>query len=115
MIFPTNLSNQVIFWAAGTTALCILVATVAAWLWSSDPGPASPSPSIQQGVRLCQLNDDKDGSDTDINIIAIHSLDTRSPNTWTWGAKKSRNPVNWLADPEMLPSKVGAARIFICN
>jgi hypothetical protein len=66
-------------------------------------------------VRLYQVNPDKDASDTDIDIIAIHGLDTKSPDTWTWKAKHPRDNVNWLADPEMLPSQVGAARIFTCN
>lgn len=56
------------------------------------------------------------GADIDIDIIAIHGLDTRSPDTWIW-----RNPVNlksqinWLQDPKMLPNIVGRARIFTCD
>ncbi|KAK4149429.1 hypothetical protein C8A00DRAFT_46964 [Chaetomidium leptoderma] len=106
--------SEDIFLAAWTTVLCVLAGTTAAWLWFSDAGPASPS--TQQGVRLCQVNTDKNESDTDIDIIAIHGLDTKSPATWTWRAPNPNDKnANWLADPEMLPSKVGAARIFTCD
>lgn len=114
--------------AASTTALCVLAGTTAAWLWfsyvSARPKPAPPSPAGSDskheygqkgGVRLCQVNTDKNESDTDIDIIAIHGLDTRSPDTWTWRGKNPSDNVNWLADPKMLPSKVGAARIFTCD
>ncbi|KAK3299591.1 armadillo-type protein [Chaetomium fimeti] len=115
-MISVNLSSRV-FLATGTTALCILAGTTAVWLWLSHPEPPSPSLQFepkQRGVRLCQVND-KDDSDADIDIIAIHGLDTKSPDTWTWGAKNAQQNVNWLADPDMLPSKVGAARIFTCN
>jgi hypothetical protein len=105
-----------IFLAAGTTSLCVLAGTTAAWVWFSPAEPREPAePPVQQGVRLCQVNPDKDASDTDIDIIAIHGLDTKSPDTWTWKAKDPKDNVNWLADPEMLPSQVGTARIFTCN
>ena len=99
--------------AAWTTALYVLAGAAAAWLWFSYPEPALPS--AEQGVRLCQVNPGKDDFNTDIDIIAIHGLDTKSPDTWTWRAKNPKDNVNWLADPQMLPSMVGAARIFTCN
>ncbi|KID83128.1 nacht nucleoside triphosphatase [Metarhizium guizhouense ARSEF 977] len=53
---------------------------------------------------------------TDIDIIAIHGLDTRSPDTWTWTDRKDlRRQVNWLKDGEMLPNTVKQARIFTCD
>ncbi|KAH6650540.1 hypothetical protein F5144DRAFT_617386 [Chaetomium tenue] len=101
---------------ASTAALCVLAGTIATWLWfshvpalpKSAPPPPAESASKHEygqtgGVRL------------DIDIIAIHGLDTRSPDTWTWRGKSPSDNVNWLAHPEMLPSKVGAARIFTCD
>ena len=52
----------------------------------------------------------------DIDIIAIHGLDTTSPDTWIW--RDPANPkiqLNWLQDPKMLPSSMGRARIFTCD
>lgn len=113
-----------------TTVLCLLVGATTACLWFRFPlarskralSPAKPTsdssatPSTRRGVRLCQVNPDKNEADTDIDIIAIHGLDTKSPDTWTWvDPGEPDNPVNWLADPNMLPSQVGAARIFTCD
>ncbi|KAI0406345.1 armadillo-type protein [Xylaria palmicola] len=68
------------------------------------------------GVHLRQVYPEQGGADTDIDIIAIHGLDTKSPDTWEW---KDRNGsgriVNWLKDKEMLPNKVDRVRIFTCN
>jgi len=50
---------------------------------------------------------------TDIDIIAIHGLDTQSPDTWIWDPKGTR--VNWLEDPRMLPKRFPTARIFTCD
>ncbi|SPO06598.1 uncharacterized protein DNG_09288 [Cephalotrichum gorgonifer] len=53
---------------------------------------------------------------TDIDIIAIHGLNARSPGTWTWEDPSDPDKrVNWLKDPKMLPSIVGSARIFTCD
>ncbi|KAK0752400.1 hypothetical protein B0T18DRAFT_292453, partial [Schizothecium vesticola] len=69
-----------------------------------------------QGVRLCQVNPNKNEADTDIDIIAIHGLDTKSPDTWTWVDPSDRNnKVDWLADPQMLPARFPTARIFTCD
>jgi len=45
----------------------------------------------------------------------MHSLET-----WTWKDKENldknkKPPVNWLVDADMLPSKIGRARIFTCD
>ncbi|KAK0631109.1 hypothetical protein B0T17DRAFT_607771 [Bombardia bombarda] len=54
--------------------------------------------------------------DTDIDIIAIHGLDTNSEETWTWKDPKHPGvPVNWLQHDTMLPSKVKRVRIFTCD
>ena len=70
-----------------------------------------------RGVSLVEVHPgDRKGTDTDIDIIAVHGLDTKSPDTWIW---RSNNPddsgVNWLANEEMLPKRVGRARIFTCD
>jgi hypothetical protein len=51
-----------------------------------------------------------------IDIIAIHGLNTRFPDTWAWrDPDNPKKQVNWLGDPKMLPSIVGRARIFTCD
>ncbi|KAJ5738241.1 hypothetical protein N7493_001396 [Penicillium malachiteum] len=70
----------------------------------------SPPRPIHQPL----INED---TDIDLDIIAIHGFDARSPDTWTYRSKTG-NPdvnVNWLKDPDMLPSIVGSARIFTCD
>ncbi|KAK3947445.1 hypothetical protein QBC32DRAFT_270792, partial [Pseudoneurospora amorphoporcata] len=116
--------NEGISWAVWTTVLCLVCAT-AAWLWfyapagsgtapSSPAKPASDSTrSTQRGVHLSQVNEDN--GDTDIDIIAIHGLDAKSPDTWTWRDQRNPNGVNWLAESELLPKEVGKARIFTCD
>jgi len=56
-------------------------------------------------------------TETDVDIIAIHGLDTKSPDTWLWRDKQRPEapPVDWLRDQQMLPSVVGNARIFTCD
>ncbi|KAI1128146.1 hypothetical protein F5Y10DRAFT_292310 [Nemania abortiva] len=69
-----------------------------------------------KGVHLRQVYPEKGDSDTDIDIIAIHGFDTKSPETWIW--KHPGNPemqVNWLQDPNMLPSTAKRVRIFTCD
>ena len=113
--------NEDISLAVWTTVLCLLICATAARLWFNapvGPGPAPSSParfasdstrSTGQGVRLNQVN--KDNEDTVIDIIAIHGLDTKSPDTWTWRDRRNPNvSVNWLAD--LLPVDVEKARIF---
>ncbi|KAK4107017.1 hypothetical protein N656DRAFT_772883 [Canariomyces notabilis] len=50
---------------------------------------------------------------TDVDIIAIHGLDTQSPDTWIWEPKGAR--VNWLEDSHMLPKRFPTTRIFTCD
>ncbi|GKZ98543.1 hypothetical protein AnigIFM59636_003533 [Aspergillus niger] len=70
-----------------------------------------------QGVRLCQVYPPPENEpETDVDIIAIHGLDTESPATWIWRASSSdKHGINWLAHPYMLPDKAKRARIFYCN
>lgn len=65
--------------------------------------------SVYPTYQLCQTH--LKGS----SIIAIHGLDTQSPNTWaSW--KKDGDPtsgeVHWLQDRDMLPRVIPNARIF---
>ncbi|PHH60507.1 hypothetical protein CDD81_1597 [Ophiocordyceps australis] len=72
--------------------------------------------------------------ETNVDIFAIHGLDTTSPETWTFKydevvnrllkgkRKRSRSEdgqqekdVNWLTSPDMLPHDIPKARIFTCN
>ncbi|KAK3345108.1 nacht nucleoside triphosphatase [Neurospora tetraspora] len=113
--------NEGISLAVWTTVLCLFVCATAAWLWFYAPAGSGTAPSslakpasdstrsTQRGVHLNQVN--KDNGDTDIDIIAIHGLDTKSPDTWTWRDRRNPNvSVNWLAD--LLPVDVEKARIF---
>ncbi|KAM7209828.1 hypothetical protein V8F06_014791 [Rhypophila decipiens] len=125
--------SQGISSAGWITALCLLVGAVAVWLWLY-PAPTRPDPVLlspagppdpkrsTQGDRLRQAKPNKNKTDTledavkpeeDVDIIAIHGLDTQSPDTWIWDPKG--DPVNWLEDPHMLPKRFPTARIFTCD
>ncbi|KAH8714733.1 nacht nucleoside triphosphatase [Ilyonectria robusta] len=106
-----------------TTLLCLLAGAICTILLSrllfrptARLKPATPV--TQRGVHLVQVKLNRDDADTDIDIIAIHGLDTTSRDTWTW--KDPRDPknqdkwVNWL-HPGMLPESVHRARIFTCD
>ena len=120
-------------------AQAILVAggTIAVYLWlrnrfthsqSAKPIPAERRPlkgtpvqdgpaQQMQGVRLSQVYAPKNKTKTDVDIIAIHGLDTKSPDTWIWRNPRDPNtsPVNWLEHPNMLPARFPMARIFTCD
>ncbi|KAI1169450.1 ARM repeat-containing protein [Nemania sp. FL0916] len=71
------------------------------------------------GIRLCQVYPPSESDDaTNVDIIALHGLDTDSSRTWTHKdkeGKKERGDVNWLKDPDMLPHRIPNARIFTCD
>lgn len=107
-----------------TSVLCLAIVaclSIVACLWfpSRAAAPYAPVDSTQstQGV-LSQVNDLTE-ADTDVDIIAIHGLDTKSPDTWIWkdptDPKNKDKWVNWLEDPRLLPATVGRARIFTCD
>ncbi|KAI0543567.1 ARM repeat-containing protein [Xylaria curta] len=49
---------------------------------------------------------------TEIDIVAIHGLDTHSPTTWVaWKNGDPASEVHWLKDEDMLPSVINNARI----
>ncbi|KAJ3580064.1 hypothetical protein NPX13_g509 [Xylaria arbuscula] len=69
------------------------------------------------GVKLNQVYPPPESDTiTDVDVIAIHGLDTNSTTTWTWNWK-DRDPekrdVNWLKDPDMLPRRIRTARGII--
>ncbi|EPE07012.1 peptidase c14 [Ophiostoma piceae UAMH 11346] len=82
----------------------------------ASDGPASddPQPRHIKTVGLCQVYPSPESNtETDVDIIAIHGLDTKTPDTWLW--KSEDVCVNWLADPHMLPKRFPEARIFTCD
>ncbi|KAH8890026.1 hypothetical protein GQ53DRAFT_794983 [Thozetella sp. PMI_491] len=96
------------------TVLCLLAGAIAACLLFR-PTPPRSEPSAQ-GVRLVQVHPGEHETGADVDIIAIHGLDTKSPDTWIWvdpGDPTRR--VHWLRDPDMLPAVSGRARIFTCD
>ncbi|KAH7309911.1 hypothetical protein B0I35DRAFT_412761 [Stachybotrys elegans] len=70
----------------------------------------TPAP---RGVRLKEVYEPN--GKTDIDIIAIHGLDTTSAETWVWKPRDNSSHVNWLSDEKMLPSRVGNASIWTCD
>ncbi|ETS75574.1 hypothetical protein PFICI_12518 [Pestalotiopsis fici W106-1] len=80
---------------------------------TDDPTTTSSRP---RPVRLDQINPliNKD-TNIDLDVIAIHGFDARSPDTWTYKSTANEPGVNWLENPEMLPGVVGSARIFTCD
>ncbi|XWX00409.1 hypothetical protein V2A60_008429 [Cordyceps javanica] len=115
--------------AGWITLLCFLGGTIFILLWlrptprskraasTADDGP-DPSPPTYRGVHLVEVTRDRNEANTDIDIIAIHGLDTTSRDTWTWkdprDPKNDRTWVNWL-HPGMLPESVEGVRIFTCD
>ncbi|KAM3068307.1 hypothetical protein ACMFMG_009447 [Clarireedia jacksonii] len=71
--------------------------------------------SPRQGVHLSQVYPKNDETETDVDIIAIHGLDTKSPDTWIWRSSNPNRNINWLQDQEMLPTAFPKARIFTIN
>ncbi|PNP46668.1 hypothetical protein TGAMA5MH_01618 [Trichoderma gamsii] len=72
--------------------------------------------AYNRGVSLTQVHPSPGAdADTDIDIIAIHGLDTKSPDTWISRSNYPNQDVNWLACPRMLPERIGPARIFTCD
>ncbi|KID84779.1 nacht nucleoside triphosphatase [Metarhizium guizhouense ARSEF 977] len=70
--------------------------------------------SHENKTVLFRANPATRDADADLDIIAIHGLDTQSPGTWTY-SKSPDADVNWLLDENMLAARVKGARIFTCN
>lgn len=108
---------RVIFMAGGAALVYILLRHRFG-LPKGGPEDRTQSTGQRQGVHLCQVYPPPGTTiEPDVDIIAIHGLDTRSPDTWTWAdTSDQKQPcVNWLQDQNMLPSKVNRARIFTCD
>ncbi|KAI0182207.1 pfs domain-containing protein [Xylaria flabelliformis] len=69
--------------------------------------------SVSEGFCIKPVPTEKNIK-TDVDIIAIHGLDTRSPGTWTFKTE-GKPDINWLSDETMLSREVGSARIFTCD
>lgn len=84
---------------------------------SNTPEAATQSTPEIRVVNLSQVYPPDNETETDVDIIAIHGLDTKSPETWTWVDPQhpGQPGVNWLQAPNMLPSKAPGARIFTCD
>ncbi|KAI1424772.1 ARM repeat-containing protein [Xylaria sp. FL1777] len=109
--------GRIVLLTGGTIALYLLLRRITHSRPASALADSPPQPSSRaRGVRLCQVYPSP-GSEatTDVDVIAIHGLDTDSPRTWTWKHKGQKQDVNWLEDPDMLPQRIPRARIFTCN
>lgn len=86
---------------------------MASYPWLRGGPPARPAQATR-AVRLQKIYPPPENeSRTDIDIIAVHGLDTNSEETWVWDPKG--NNVNWLKQPDMLPERFPSARIFTCD
>ncbi|KAJ2992334.1 hypothetical protein NUW58_g521 [Xylaria curta] len=112
----TNYPILITFLLGGTVAWYFLLRRHIRPLPDLNASESSPQPPSQtRGVTLCQVYPSESDATTDIDVIAIHGLDTDSPRTWTWKHQRPKQDVNWLEDPEMLPKMIPTARIFTCN
>jgi hypothetical protein len=89
-------------------------------LLSSEKQPQRQSDSLRHtipaGVEVRQIYPGVDEAiETEFDIIAIHGLDTKSPDTWIWRNPGDANSigVNWLSD--LLPRNFPKARVFTCD
>lgn len=106
------------------TLLAIVAATVFLGSYlSSHTAPtaattaSTESLSRQRPVRLHPVyrSADSEGEAYKaVDIIAIHGLDTKSPDTWEFKTS-GEDKVNWLKDKHMLPAEVSNVRIFTCD
>ncbi|KAI1357155.1 hypothetical protein F5Y08DRAFT_347218, partial [Xylaria arbuscula] len=107
---PTNTSQGAIFSILVTISV-LLAASIYAYLFLRPSIPPSQAPPTQRHVSLEQLNPDKNEANTDIDIIAIHGLDTRSADTW----KDKNTGFNWLHDLCLGQRRLDKVRIFTCD
>ncbi|GAP83545.2 putative peptidase C14 [Rosellinia necatrix] len=79
--------------------------------------PHGSNSATGDGVSLIQVySPPASDAVSDVDVIAIHGLDTDSEHTWTWKHNDAeKEDVNWLKDLDMLPHRIPAARIFTCD
>lgn len=127
-INPNNMSGADFFWFLFSAVVAVAIYhLVHKYALSKtqhvlhESRPTLEAPTIlthrTQRAALSQVYPLEDGTKTDIDIIAIHGLDTKSPETWTWVDRHhpSGLRINWLQDQNMLPSKAPRARILTCD
>ncbi|KAH6957864.1 hypothetical protein BKA56DRAFT_680749 [Ilyonectria sp. MPI-CAGE-AT-0026] len=77
---------------------------------------ASAEPRVYGLQQLFPDPDDEAATNLkEVDIVVIHGLGARSPDTWiAWKVDGDRHSgdVNWLRDPDMLPSSMPTARIL---
>ncbi|GAW20848.1 hypothetical protein ANO14919_103600 [Xylariales sp. No.14919] len=65
------------------------------------------------GLHRVYPHPDDELTNTEVDIVAIHGLDTQSPTAWeAWEDGDRDRPVHWLRHEKMLPSIIENARIF---
>ncbi|KAL4885234.1 hypothetical protein BJY04DRAFT_214571 [Aspergillus karnatakaensis] len=81
----------------------------------ASPDQHSRKPSRTFGLKRLYPDSD-DLPSTGVDVVAIHGLGTKSSITWGAYAQEDSGPdgptVNWLRDPNMLPSILPDARIL---
>lgn len=118
-MFAQVVSSSVIAILLCFVAFRILPKYTAASLSSGKQPPRQDDPvrqNVPPGVEVRQLYPSINGNvETEFDIIAIHGLDTKSPDTWTWRDPEDANSVgvNWLSD--LLPRQFPKARVFTCD
>ncbi|GAW21826.1 hypothetical protein ANO14919_113510 [Xylariales sp. No.14919] len=103
---PNN-TSQIAFLSALVTIPVLLAST----LYLLPAVRLKQTPQAQRGpktVHLKQLNPGKGDADTDIDIIAIHGLDTQSADTW----RDKNTGFNWLHHLCLGPDRLDRVRVF---
>jgi hypothetical protein len=118
-MFAQVVSSSVITILICFVAFKILLRYTAASLSGGKQPPRQDDPvrrNVPPGVEVRQLYPSiNENVETEFDIIAIHGLDTKSPDTWTWRDPEDADSVdvNWLSD--LLPRQFPKARVFTCD
>lgn len=118
-MFAQVVSSSMIAILICFVAFKILPIYTAASLFTGKQPPRQDDPvrqNVPSGVEIRQLYPGiNENVETEFDIVAIHGLDTKSPDTWTWRDPEQANSVgvNWLSD--LLPRQFPKARVFTCD